>query len=95
MAEEREQTMSAAEQATRDYVRAETSGVRLEIAEQFGRQNTAIAEGFGKANTAIANISKENAERASRHLLRIVGTIITGGILATAFLAFLMRLWTL
>lgn len=39
-------------QVTHDYLRAEISGVRAEI-----------AQGFGAANTAIANMQTENADR--------------------------------
>ena len=79
----------------------EFGAMNTAIAKGFGEANTAIAKGFGEANTAIANtntaianINTENAERASRHLAWTLGTIITLGILATAMLGFLMRIWT-
>lgn len=104
MAQESEQATRTPELATKDYVRAEISDLRNEIVEGFGKQNIAIAEqfgeantaivrGFGEANTAIAKINADNAERASALQGRLLTTIITGGILATALLGFLLRLW--
>ncbi len=62
--------------ATQDYVRAEIGGVRLEVAEAFGKQDTALATAIGEQNTAIATIHAELMRDNAAQTRWIIGVMI-------------------
>ncbi len=62
--------------ATQDYVRAEIGGVRLEVAEALGKQDTALATAIGAQNTAIATIHAELMRDNAAQTRWIIGVMI-------------------
>lgn len=65
------------EAASKPFVESKISDVRRELAEQFGKQNTALAEHFGKVDTALSNIREKIARDSVKQTRWLVGTLFT------------------
>ena len=78
------------ELATKDFVRAEISVVRTEMAEEFGKVRTEMAEEFGKVRTEMANGFEMVGERMRQQTIWFAGLVV-GSVSALAAVFALLR----